>query len=63
MKLVINHVSNSGQWWIMPKRFSGIITHYINSSVWKNSLAGTNNHTQLLQYLHTKTITVKGSRQ
>ena len=27
-----------------------------------NSLAGTSNHTQLLQYLHTKTITVKGIR-
>jgi hypothetical protein len=32
-KLVINQVSNSGQWWNMPKSFSGITTHYINSSV------------------------------
>jgi hypothetical protein len=27
------HVSNPGQWWNMLKRFSGIITHYINNSV------------------------------
>jgi len=31
-KLVINYVSNSGQWWNMPRRFSGIITNYINNS-------------------------------
>jgi len=28
---------NSAQWWNMPKRFSGIITHYINSSVWSTA--------------------------
>ena len=31
-KLVINYVSNSGQWWNMPRHFSSIITNYINSS-------------------------------
>ena len=36
-ELVTNHVSNSGQWWNMPKRFSSIITHYFNSSVWRTA--------------------------
>jgi len=36
-KLVINHVSNSGQRWNIKSRFYGIMTYYINSSVWRTA--------------------------
>jgi len=36
-KLVINHVSNSGQSWNIKRRFYGIMTYCINSSVWRTA--------------------------
>jgi len=51
-KPVINHASNSEHWWNMPKRFSGIITHYISSSVWRTASRNNELHTVAAVFLH-----------